>query len=69
MTMKMDISTERQQGFARALEDAPLDKRIEVAELIRAIYVKEVQETQRVLDPACLRDINEGIAMLKAMRH
>jgi hypothetical protein len=55
--------------FTKMLEEAPLDKRIEFAEMVRAALVQQVANTLRVLDPKELRDIDAGIKLLKSQRN
>jgi len=62
------MSTQSER-FTKMLEDAPLDKRIEFAEMVRAALVQKIASTQRVLDPKELRDIDAGIALLKSQRN
>ena len=62
------MSTQSER-FTKMLEDAPLDKRIEFAEMVRAALVQQVANTQRVLDPKELRDIDAGIKLLKSQRN
>jgi len=62
------MSTQSER-FTKMLEDAPLDKRIEFAEMVRAALVQQVANTKRILDPKELRDIDAGIALLKSQRN
>ena len=62
------MSTQSER-FTKMLEEAPLNKRIEFAKMIRTELVRRVGATERVLDPKELRDIDAGIAMLEAQRN
>ena len=62
------MSTQSER-FTKMLEDAPLDKRIAFAEMVRAELVRRIGATERVLDPKELRDIDAGIKLLKSQRN
>lgn len=62
-TLKTKVQPNR---LTKMLQDMPLEKKIEFAEITRMAYISQVANTQRKLVPAELRELDAGIAGLKA---